>query len=82
MLGFKIPRYSAALKVGHCPAHHFSDLNHRLHRKEEVKKKKMDEQKSIAEVAPTIRAMVEAGIWDDEEEAVDEFKLRRERQRR
>ena len=42
----------------------------------------MYEQKSVVEVAPIIREMVEAGIWDDAEEAVDDFKLRRERQRR
>ena len=56
--------------------------NHEITQKKGGEKEKMNEQKSVAEVAPTIRAMVEAGIRDDEEEGVEEFKLQRERQMR
>ena len=33
-------------------------------------------------VLPTIKEMVVAGIWKDEEEGVEEFKRQRERQMR
>ena len=39
----------------------------------------MNEKKRVAEVAPIIKVMVREGVWDDTEEAVAEFKLRRER---
>jgi hypothetical protein len=36
-------------------------------------------EKSIVEVLPILKAMVEEGIYSSLEEAVEEFKIRRER---
>jgi len=39
----------------------------------------MSEQKSVSKVLPILREMVEDGLWDTEKEAVEEFKLLKER---
>lgn len=39
-------------------------------------------EKSIGEILADLRKEVEMGIWESEEEAVSEFKLRRERRLR
>ena len=39
----------------------------------------MSESESVSEVLPILREMVEDGVWDTEQEAVEEFKLIREK---